>query len=277
MMTREERYIEYDKRIDRYLRGLMGDDERKAFEQEVDGNEELRERLVSTSLLVQGIVEEGMRREGQAQLDAIKQMSPDDFGQAIRGDQGHAAAKGNPKPSWWTKAKTWSIIGIAASIALVIGFFAFNPTAKQNPQVMAEQSSKEIKTQSNTVTAAARPTLASLAKEYNRPIAGEPDEFVTIRQQIQQRDSKDMMALVNDIDKIEMPAYNEGAKGAEDADVIREMQQLHADCTHWYKALAYLKVNDKASATKELNELLNQGQNEDLVKRATALLKKLEK
>lgn len=277
MMTREDRYIEYDERIDRYLRGLMGNDELKAFEQEVDGNEELRERLVSTSLLVQGIVEEGMRREGQAQLDAIKQMSPDEFGQAIRGDQGHAAAKGNPKPSWWTKAKTWSIIGIAASIALVIGFFAFNPTAKQNPQVMAEQSSKEIKTQSNTVTATARPTLASLAKEYNRPIAGEPDEFVAIRQQIQQRDSKDMMALVNDIDKIEAPAYNEGAKGAEDADVIREMQQLHADCTHWYKALAYLKANDKASAIKELNELLNQGQNEDLVKRATSLLKKLEK
>ena len=57
-MTREERYIEYDERIDRYLRNQMTDDERAAFEQDVEQDQELRERLVATSLLVQGIAED---------------------------------------------------------------------------------------------------------------------------------------------------------------------------------------------------------------------------
>lgn len=54
-MTREERYIEYDERINRYLRNQMSDSERDVFEQDVDNDHELRERLVATSLLVQGI------------------------------------------------------------------------------------------------------------------------------------------------------------------------------------------------------------------------------
>ena len=70
-MTREERYIEYDERIDRYLRNQMDDSERTAFEQDVDNDQELRERLVATAMLVKGIAQEGMRREGRAQLDAI--------------------------------------------------------------------------------------------------------------------------------------------------------------------------------------------------------------
>ena len=85
-MTREERYIEYDERIDRYLRNQMSDSERTAFEQDVDNDQELRERLVATAMLVQGIAQEGMRREGQAQLEAIKQMSLDEYKTAIQDD-----------------------------------------------------------------------------------------------------------------------------------------------------------------------------------------------
>ena len=60
-MTREERYIDYDERIDRYLRGQMDNQERAAFEQEVDGDKELRQRLVATARLAMGITREGMR------------------------------------------------------------------------------------------------------------------------------------------------------------------------------------------------------------------------
>ena len=92
-MTREERYIEQDKRIDRYLRNQMSAQERADFEQEVDNNQELRERMVATSLLVLGISQVGMRREGGAQLDAIRQMSRAEFIQATRG-------KKNRRPVW---------------------------------------------------------------------------------------------------------------------------------------------------------------------------------
>lgn len=270
-MKQEERIIEYDERINRYLRGLMGDDERTAFEQEVDGNEELRERLISTSLLVQGIVEEGMQREGQYQLDTIKKMSQEEFEEATIGELQPVLAA--PKRS---KSLFWWMSGLAASIALVVGLFLITPSTSQQPSVMADNSNEKTATSKNTVTAPARPTLASLATEYNRPIVGEPDEFVAIRQQIQNVEAKDMMAVVYDIDKIEAPTSNNGAMGAENAEVIKEKQQMHNDCTHWYKALAFLKKGDKDSAISELNNLKDHGSNEELIKRASALLKKLE-
>lgn len=291
-MKLEQRNIEYDERINRYLRGLMGDDERTAFEQEVDGNEELRERLVSTSLLVQGIVEKGMQREGQYQLDFIRQMSPEEFEEATMGESLPYAESADmtidtpidldaPDAPKRSKSQFWWISGLAASIALVVGLFLINPTTNQQPSDVASDVAYEVACDTaieiESPITIKQPTLASLAKEYNKPIAGEPDEFVAIRQQIQNEDSKDMMAVVYDINKIQAPTYNEGAMGAENAEVIKEKRQMYNDCNHWYKALALLKKGDKDSAIRELNNLKEQGSNEDLVKRATDLLKKLEK
>lgn len=290
-MKLEQRNIEYDERINRYLRGLMGDDERTAFEQEVDGNEELRERLISTSLLVQGIVEEGMQREGQYQLDTISQMSPEEFEEATMGESLPYAESADmtietpidldfidsPDAPKRSKSQFWWISGLAASIALVVGLFLINPTTSQQPSEVAYEVACDTAIEIESPITIKQPKLASLAKDFNRPITGEPDEFVAIRQQIQNEEAKDMMAVVYDIDKIEAPTYNEGAMGAENAEVIKEMRQMHNDCTHWYKALAFLKKGDKDSAIKELNNLKEHGSNEDLVKRATDLLKRLEK
>lgn len=296
-MKLEERNIEYDERINHYLRGLMGNDERMAFEQEVDGNEELRERLVSTSLLVQGIVEEGMQREGQYQLDNISQMSPEEFEEATMGESLPYAESADmtidtpidldfldssdssdaPDAPKRSKSQFWWISGLAASIALVVGLFLINPTTSQQPSDVAYEVACDTAIEIESPITIKQPKLASLAKDFNRPITGEPDEFVAIRQQIQNEDAKDMMAVVYDIDKIEAPTYNEGAMGAENAEVIKEMQQMHNDCTHWYKALAFLKKGEKSNAISELNYVKEHGRNEDLVKRATALLKKLEK
>lgn len=264
-MTREERHIEYDERIDRYLRNQMGDDERVAFEQDVEQDQELRERLVAAALLVQGIAEEGMRREGQAQLDAIKQMSRDEFESAARGNKGRKPALTFMK---WASS-------IAAVFIVAFGFFSITRSSSDKQPQMAEVTKgKTVK--SVKAPKVAEPTLASLANEYNRPIAGEPDEFVAIREQIQNGDSKEeIMAVVYDIDKIQEPTNNEGAMGAENAEVIKEMQQMHTDYTRWYKALAYLKANDKNSAIRELEELKEHGTVEDLVNRASALLEKL--
>ena len=264
-MTREERHIEYDDRIDRYLRNQMGDDERVAFEQDVEQDQELRERLVAAALLVQGIAEEGMRREGQAQLDAIKQMSRDEFESAARGNKGRKPALTFMK---WASS-------IAAVAIVAFGFYTITRSPSVQQPEIAEVT-KEKPAKSVKAPKAAEPTLASLAKEYNRPIAGEPDEFVAIRKDIQSGDSKEeMMAVVYDIDKIEAPEYVEGAMGAENAEVVQEMKDRYADCARWYKALAYLKANDKGSAIRELNKLVDQGQVDELKNRATDLLKKL--
>lgn len=280
-MKLEQRNIEYDERINRYLRGLMGDDERTAFEQEVDGNEELRERLVSTSLLVQGIVEEGIQREGQSQLDAIKKMSPEEFEQVLQDRHDSQTTIDRPEPSIPRHRPALKFIKWATGIA-AIGIIAlclpvFYTIHNNEEPVVAYGEVCDTTIEIESPITIKQPTLASLAKEYNKPIAGEPDEFVAIREQIQNEEVKDMMAVVYDIDKIQAPTHNEGAMGAENAEVIKEMRQMHNDCTHWYKALAFLKKGDKDSAIKELNNLKEHGSNEDLVKRATALLKKLEK
>ena len=124
-MTREERYIEYDERIDRYLRNQMDDEERKAFEQDVDNDQELRERLVDTALLAQGIAQAGMQREGQAQLDAIRQMSREEFKRA-------AGIKGR-KPIWILMKWAASIAAIAVAAFGVYTYYPSGP--KPLPEV----------------------------------------------------------------------------------------------------------------------------------------------
>ena len=263
-MSREERYIDYDERIDRYLRNLMDDSERTAFEQEVDNDQELRERLVATALLVKGIAQAGMQREGQAQLETIKQMNREEFIQATQGKNG--------RNRMWTFMK-WAS-GIAAIAIVAYGLYMFYPSHTPG---QTEQTAKveETPVKTKATPKPTKPSLASLADEYNKSFGNEPDEFVSIRQQIKKGASKDMMAVVEAIDKIEAPTFNEGAMGAENAEVIKEMQQMHNDCTHWYKALAYLKKGDKENAINELNQLIEQDHNTILVERATELLKKL--
>ncbi len=264
-MTREERYIEYDERIDRYLRNQMDDSERTAFEQDVDNDQELRERLVATAMLVKGISQAGMQLEGQAQLDAIKQMSKDEFVQATRGKKGN-----NPFMTFMKWAS-----GIAAAAIVAYGLYTFYPRSSRHQPKIAKvekkNSTKQVKSPRTT-----EPTLASLADKYNEPFSGEPDKFAEIRKQIHKKRSKDMMAVVYDIDQVEWPTSKHEPKGAADEEEFKETQQNYADCTHWYKALAYLKANDKDSAINELKELIDHGQIDELIKRAKELLDQLE-
>ena len=265
-MTREERYIEFDERIDRYLRNQMDAAERAAFEQEVDNNQELRERLVATAMFVKGISHAGMKREGQAQLDAIRQLSREELLQA--------AQVKKPGSPMWTFMK-WAS-SIAAIAIMVYGLYLYWPSASmQNAEqvIVAEKTPVEQKVNKKP----ARPLLARLADEFNKPFDNEPDEFASIRQQIKKGNSKNMMAIVQDIDRVEWPTARHGSKGADDDEEIKNTTDNFNDCSHWYKALAYLKANDKESAIKELNELIEDGHNDILIERATDLLKKLKR
>lgn len=264
-MTREERHIDYDERIDRYLRGQMDEGERIAFEQQVDGDKELRQRLVATARLAMGIAQEGMRREGQAQLDAIKQMSKEEFLAATQG-------KGSNRKMW--RVARWAA-AIAAVALLAFCLPMFWPAGETPSSNTAEVVNKKKVVKPKVSTKPAKPTLASLAEEYSKHFGNEPDAFVEIRQQIHQGDYHDMMAVIYDIDNVEWPTAKHGQKGADDEDEAKETVQSYTDCTYWYKALAFLKAGDKESAVRELTALKKQGKNEELVNRATELLKKL--
>lgn len=288
-MKREKRYIEYDERINRYLRNQMTELERAAFEQDVDKDQDLRERLVATSLLVQGISQEGMRREGQAQLEAIKQMNLDEYLTATKDDSigeiqamiqmdydDDIADSSDTKVTRpIVKLMKWAS-GIAAAAIVAYGVYTFYPHSSRQQPEMAEVV-KKTPAQPAKSKKPTESTLASLADKYNKPFGNEPDEFVDIRKQIKKSGSKDMMAVVYDIDKVERPTAINGPKGAEDEEELKETLKYYEDCTHWYKALAYLKANDKDSAIGELKELIDHGQIDELIQRATELLDKLEK
>ena len=266
-MTLEEKNIESDERIDRYLRDQLDATERAAFEQEVDNNLELRERLVATAMLVKGISHAGMQREGQAQLDTIRQMSRDEF-------LGITQGKKRRNPIW--AAMKWAA-SIAAIAFVAYGVYTFRPSTSTQNLEMAEEAAVDSVDVQDVIPKPAEPTLADLANEYNQPFDNEPEEFASIRQQIKKGTSEDMMAVVYDIDKVEWPTARHGSKGADDDEEIKNTTDNFNDCTHWYMALAYLKANDKESATKELNELIEEGHNDILIERANDLLKKLKK
>ena len=84
-----------------------------------------------------------------------------------------------------------------------------------------------------------------------------------------------MMAVVEDIDKLEWPTATHGPKGADDEEEFKNTLDNYNACSLWYKALAHLKADDKENALKELDELVEKGKNEELVNRASALLKRL--
>lgn len=272
-MKIEERHIHYDERIDRYMRGMMDEQEKATFEQEVDSDQELRERLVATAMLATGIASEGMRQEGQAQLDAIKRMSRDEFITATQGNDGEKdEKKGTPRKPMFPLFMRWAT-GIAAAALVAIGFYALRPSTETSLEEEITTENVDIK---NTKTVKpAKPTLASIADEYNKSFDSEPEEFKSIRQQIKRGRRTDMAALVHNIDNIPWPTAKHADKGADDGDEIIMTTGNYSDCTHWYKALAYLKMGDKDSAITELNALKEHGSNDELMKRAASLLKRL--
>lgn len=167
----------------------------------------------------------------------------------------------------------WSS-GIAALAVIALCVYTLRPST-QTHNVETTAVVKQAKTELPTPKKPSKPTLASLADEYNKPFGSEPDQFIAIRQQIKDGHGQDMMAMVYDIDKVEWPTTNHGPKGADDEEEVKNTTDNFNDCCHWYKALSYLKANEKESAIKELTELKEHGHNEVLVERATDLLEKL--
>ena len=175
----------------------------------------------------------------------------------------------------------WSFMkwaaGFAAVAFIAYGIYTFYPTASTHQVEMTEVVQESHASHKMTTTEPVKPTLARLAEKYNKPFDNEPAAFISIREQIQQGSTKEMMAVVDEIDRIEWPTTNHEPKGAADDIVFKETLSNYNDFTHWYKALAYLKADDKESAIKELNEIIDHSTVEELVSRASDLLKKLKK
>ena len=253
-MTQEEKNIAYDERIDQFLRGLMNENERAVFEQDVKDDDNLRERLRATSLLIKGIREEGAERN-QAQYDAVKSMSEEEFLNAIK-----------PPAYGWTK---WAV-GIAAAIALIIAVkpLLFGPSQSANMS-----------------------GLVALVEEYNHPMDNAPKEFESIRNQINNSNNKEALAIVSKIqgitDSIKSsvpvdPGVTMGVSGKSDDSSFAASTKsetsasVYDDYACWYKSLAYLKAEEKDKAVEQLNILKENGADSSLIEKANEVLKKID-
>ena len=269
-MTQEEKNIAYDERIDQYLRGLMSEKERAVFEQDVKNDDSLRERFYATLLLVEGIRKEGARRN-QAQFDAVKSMSEEEFLEAIKPESEPGvevpAAATTAGGGRWIK---WAV-GIAAAIALIIAI---------KPLLFAPPS-------------ADLSVLEALVEEYNQPLDNAPKEFESIRDQINNSSNKDALALVKHIQGIGDDAVNsieinpvETRSSNRDTNTDSPTsndpsQQLvnpavnYDDFVCWYKALAFMKAGEKDKAVEQLNNLMKNGTDRGLIEKAKELLNKI--
>lgn len=247
--------IAYDERIDQYLRGQMSENERAAFEQDVKVDDYLRERLRVTSLLIKGIQEEGAKRN-QAQYDAVKSMSEEEFLKAIKPEPGI--------PNWVKWATS-----IAAAIALIIAI---------KPLLFAPPSANLS-------------GLVALADDYNQPLDNAPKEFESIRDQIKNSNTENALAIVDNIQvltdniKSSIPVNpgetrsidNNSDDSATTTTTKSETSAInYDDYACWYKALAYLKAGEKDKAVEQLNILKENGTNSSLIEKAKELLKKID-
>ena len=268
MTEREIKYQEYDERIDRYLHKQMNAEERTAFKNEVNNNDELRKRLVAASLLAAGIADAGARHS-QAQIDAIKHMSKEEFVNTAK-PAASVAIKRGKSGKWW---KWTTGIAAAAAIAIAVVPMLNQPVADSGPVIAEATKPKPV----NTAPKPVKINLASLADKYNKLVPDESDEMAANGNKIRNGGTKEeMLALANSLAEAQR-AENGPSLGAEDADAAKEELELYNDCVHWYKALAFLKANEKANAVAELKILKNQGKTEELIKRANGLLKELGK
>lgn len=282
-MTQEEKNIAYDELIDQYLHGLMSEKERAVFEQDVKNDNDLRERLHATLLLVEGMRKDGAR-QNQAQFDAVKSMSEEEFLDAIKpefnseDEEGTTAASISTPPAAANRGRwiMWTV-GIAAAIALIIAVrpLLFNSTSSFAP------SSDNLSVSG----------LVALVEEYNQPLDNAPKEFESIRDQINNSNNKDALALVDNIQeladdlKISIPVDAGVTKGVDEksdepsntASTKSENSEInYDDYACWYKALAYMKAGEKDKAVEQLNILKENGTDSSLIEKANELLKKID-
>ena len=283
-MTQEEKNIAYDERIDQYLRGLMNEKDRTLFEQDVKNDHDLRERLHATLLLVEGIRKDGAR-QNQAQFDAVKSMSEEEFLDAIKpefdseDEEGTTAASISTPPAAAADRGRWIMwaVGIAAAIALIIAVrpLLFNSTSSFAP------SSDNLSVSS----------LVALVEEYNQPLDNAPKEFESIRDQINNSNNKDALALVDNIQELtddlksSIPVDPGMTKGVDEksdepshtASTKSENSEInYDDYACWYKALAYMKAGEKDKAVEQLNILKENGTDSSFIEKANELLKKID-
>lgn len=241
--------IDYQDRIDEYLLNRMSGEERTAFEQDVNHDEELQDQLSFTKDVQQTVIrrnemiakmkqweEEAIGEEGDINVTEFRPTgSGYDYCPAppIEGKRSTAHSSGRRIFYW--------LSGIAA--VFIVGFFAFHEfyVAEQSNSDIFYGKMRDVPFEGRSTTFRAGSDNSELElmlsqKKYDEALDRINDEYLT---------------LINDSIELAQDLTKDDEQKEYDFMIIKDKQ----DELKWLKAYTFLCMNQKDMALKVLNEL----------------------
>lgn len=242
----EEEWIAFDEKADLFMQGKLTEEEATAFKKAISGNKELRERMLTLSLMYKAMRTVGKKKDTML-IQEMQQMSEASFKQQYAAKTGATTIAASPSRHNRLMYQLYQWAGVAAVIAIMI-WGGYRYMQYDNRMDLYRDYYTVYDTE--TVT------------------RGQSDDTVN-----------ELKALFDAIDtsknlsgtiiKLEQ-SYSQASR-----DEYTPYTNYYNDIA-WYLALAYLKANDKEQAVSILKELVDENTGNAFAKRAEELLLKIE-
>ena len=263
--------------IEDYLNGEMTKEQTLAFESQINNNAELAKDLgINKKMRLQyseeewDFVKDYNNNKKINELEAVlKSKEFQNKKEVIQNAGDLYFNKAKPKKEIRKKRKL-PYLAVAALIVLLVGYFTFFNSNLTTTELYTQHNNWEelpslvSRSETNTVLLT-NGENAFVDKDYK--LAEEHfNTYVSNKKEV------DVNALLYlGISQLELENYN---AALENFQRIIDSNTLDQSKGYWYKALVYLKMNDKGSAIKELNSIVKNSENFNFAK-AEKLLKEL--
>lgn len=254
-----------------YLDGLLSQEANTNFETQFSTNPELREYIaINKEMRAQyneqdwSFVEDSNTNQTKELENYFKSKNASELKTVLKKVNSDFQSK-----SKTTKSKKLPFIGLAASIALLIGFFIFNSSESSLELYEDYNNWEELPSLINRGEAGdsilAKAEMAFLNKDYN-------EAYTLFESYIENTNAYNPNAeLYFGITQLELNNF----KGALNTfDKLLNSKSLDSSKAYWYKTLIYLKMDVEVNAVKQLETITSNSENFNFNK-AKLLLEKL--
>lgn len=263
--------------IEDYLNGKMNASEIKAFENQINDNQELYEAVkINKKLKLQyddanwDFIADDKSNTKINKLEALlKSNEFQDKKKAIQTASASYFKNEEPKKLNNNKPKLYYLLAFAAAVIVFLGMF-FNNSTLTNQEIYSDNSSWE-ELPSLVSRSETNVNLLSTGENAfnNKNYALAKESFASFINSESQVNPTTLLYL--GISQLELENYNEALNSFQK---IAESNTLDQSKGYWYKALTYFKMGDRANAIKELKTIVKSSKNHNFEK-AKKLLKEL--
>lgn len=238
MKTNEsDKYIEFDAKLDKYLRGEMTEEEEKEFKSLLESNSDLQERASITALMIRTMRKEDVQQNKQM-IEDISSMSESEF---------RRVAGLKPKFQIWRKIYAYAAAACIAAILFCGGYF------------VSQQSM-----QPRLANALAGEYIAYVNLDQMITRGGDAAvELEAISKAIQ--DGAELPQVIEKLTEMHEEALGEYASDYEQ----------YVDQIDWLLSMAYLRNGELKSPKPYLKGIIDRSPNSELAVQAKSLLSQL--